>query len=101
MAEVVGTGDGGRVCVKVESRPYRWTLNANCCTLVECNSETGVQESSDSDDDNDDGASSMFMDALLTQRPELIRPELLVEFAAKNKVPLVKAIVEKYPDMVG
>lgn len=97
---MVDTSNGGRVLVKVEGRPYRWTLNANCCELVQCNPETGLQES-DSDNDSDSEVSSAFMEALLSQRSDLIRPELLVNFAAKNKIPLVKAIVEKYPHLVG
>ena len=42
------------------------------------------------------------MDSLsqLEVNPETLRPELLVDFAANNKIPQVKAIVEKYPDQV-
>lgn len=37
---------------------------------------------------------------VMRNAPEHIRPEMLVQFAAKNQVQLVKAIIERYPSQI-
>lgn len=103
IAEVVGIRNGIKAVVRVNERPYTWTLNPKCCTVIDFDSETSASVvSNDSDNGSDSGSSESMKQMLHMMRnaPELLRPELLVQCAANNCVPLVKEIVQRFPTQV-
>lgn len=98
IAEVVGIRSGIKALVSVNGRPYIWTLNPKCCTVVDSDAETIASSSVSDDGDNDSDSESVRQ--MLRIAPELLQPDLMVQFAAKDCVPLVKALIERFPTQV-
>lgn len=98
IAEVVGIRNGIKALVSVNGRPYIWTLNPKCCTVVD--SDSTASSVSDDGDNDSDSESMMQMLHMMRIAPEFLQPNLLVQVAANDSVPLVKAIIDRFPTQI-